>query len=116
MYKPKEAAQMVTPFYLKTPTYKDYYGAKGKVSYTPSQDIRVCNFKTYGGTETIVDGVMEIIDTATVTTWYDPAITAGCRIMLAQSGAEYDIIGEPEDIEQRHMIMRFKVRRVKGGA
>nr|DAS45612.1 MAG TPA: Vta1-like protein [Caudoviricetes sp.] len=36
--------------------------------------------------------------------------------MLAESRAVYDIINEPEDIEQRHKYCKFKVKRVKGGA
>jgi hypothetical protein len=31
-------------------------------------------------------------------------------------GAVYDIIGEPENLEMRNMFLKFKIRRVKGGA
>lgn len=116
MYFPKDAAQMTTPFYLLTPTVSNFQGVRSKGSYTRSATVKRCNFKTYGGTETQTDGLLEIIDTATVVTLYDPNIKSGCRIELAQSGAVYEIINEPEDIEQRKKILRFKVRRVKGGA
>jgi hypothetical protein len=31
-------------------------------------------------------------------------------------GAVFDILGEPENIEMRNQFLKFKVRRVKGGA
>ena len=73
-----------------------------------------CNWKTYGGTEQTVDGVYSVIDTATVTTWYRPDITSKCRVKLGE--AVYEIINEPENIEQQNRVLQFKVRRVKGGA
>lgn len=73
------------------------------------------SFKTYGGTEKDVNGVYSIIDTANIETWYRPDIKANCRIAL-ETGEIYDIINEPEDINKRHQFLKFKVRRVKGGA
>ena len=62
-----------------------------------------------------VNGVYSVIDTASVTTWYRPDITANCRI-LREDGAIYEIINEPENIEMQNTFLQFKVRRVKGGA
>lgn len=73
------------------------------------------SFKTYGGTESNVNGVYSIIDTASVETWYRPDIKANCRIAL-ETGEIYDILNEPEDINKRHQFLKFKVKRVKGGA
>lgn len=74
------------------------------------------SFKTYGGTEKNVNGVYSIEDTANIETWYRPDITSNCRVARANDGAIFDIINEPEDINQRHQFLKFKVRRVKGGA
>ena len=112
MYRPKDS--FVTPLVLLTPTYTSVSGVSKK-TYPTTGDIIFGSFKTYGGTERDVNGVYSIEDTANIETWYDPRIKAECRIVL-QSGAVYDIINEPEDIEQRHQFMKFKVRRVKGGA
>ena len=46
----------------------------------------------------------------------DPEIKSGDRIKLLESGAVYDIIGQPENIELRNQEMSFKVNRIKGGA
>lgn len=73
------------------------------------------SFKTYGGTERDVNGVYSIEDTANVETWYRPDIKSNCRIAL-ETGEIYDILGEPEDVNKRHQFLKFKVKRVKGGA
>ena len=73
------------------------------------------SFKTYGGTEKIVNGIYVIEDTANIETWYRTDITSSCRIARASDSAVYDIINEPEDINQRHQFLKFKVKRIKGG-
>lgn len=113
MYRPAEAAQMTTPLVLQIPTMSDYKGAR-KNTFTDAGTF-FANFKTYGGTELTVDGILQVEETAQVVTWYRPDIVAGCRIKRAADGAVYEILGEPEDIEQRHMILKFKIRRIKGG-
>lgn len=72
------------------------------------------SFKTYGGTEKTVDGIIVIDDTADVETWYRPDITSDC-VVVTQSGAKYEIINEPENIDQRNQFLKFRVRRYKGG-
>lgn len=74
------------------------------------------SFKTYGGTEKTINGVYSIEDTANIETWYRPDITSNCRIARARDNAIFDIINEPEDINQRHQFLKFKVKRAKGGA
>ena len=73
------------------------------------------SFKTYGGTEKTVNGIYSIEDTANIETWYRPDIASNCKIARASDNAIFDIINEPEDINQRHQFLKFKVRRVKGG-
>lgn len=72
-------------------------------------------FKTYGGTERDVNGLYSIEDTAVIECWYRPDIKSNCRIGVPMTGAIYEIIGEPENIELRNQLLKFKVRRVKGG-
>ena len=63
-----------------------------------------------------INDIYAIEDTAVIETWYRPDIRSDCRIMLAENGAVYDILNEPEDMEQRHKYCKFKVQRIKGGA
>lgn len=79
-------------------------------------DTIMVNFKTYGGTESVNNDVLSVIDTAQITCWYRPDIKGNCQLKRLSDGAIYDILGEPEDIEQRHQLLTFKIRRVKGGA
>lgn len=106
-----------TRLVVLSPETKKVAGVVGKVMPALSEGFPInASFKTYGGTETTVDGLYAIEDTATVETWYRPDITAGKVLAFPDSGALYEIIGEPEDINLRHQFMRLKVRRYKGKA
>lgn len=97
---------------LFNPTYETVRGVTKKV-YPENGVFIFCKFKTYGGTETTVNDVLTVVDTANVETWYRPDITSASMIKLG--GKEYEVMGVPEDIEQRHQILKFKVRGVRGG-
>lgn len=110
-----KGAQKTTP-YMRLIPKSTKVNAVTVTTYDPDGIVRFCNFSTYGGTEKQVNGILSVEDTAQVVAWYEPDITSGDHIRLLETGVEYEIIGEPEDIELRHQDMQFKVRRVKGGA
>lgn len=112
MYKPSEPFTTVLELY--NPTYTQAKGVTKKVYAETPTDVINCSFKTYGGTETTVNGAYSLVDTANVETWYRPDITAASLFKLA--GKTYEVIGEPEDISQRHQYLKFKIRGVRGGA
>ena len=116
MYRPPEAAQMTTPLILQIPTQGEYNGVRYSRGYTDANGVIFANFKTYGGTESLVDGTLQIIETADVCCWYRPDIQSGCRLKRATDGAVFEILGDPENIEQRNQFLKIKLRRVKGGA
>lgn len=101
-----------TPVKLFNPTYETVRGVSKKI-YEGEGEVIFCKFKTYGGTETTVNGVLSVVDTANVETFYRPDITSASMIKLGDK--EYEVMGVPEDIEQRHIILKFKVRGVRGG-
>ena len=75
------------------------------------------SFATYGGTERNVNGVYSVEDTAAVETWYRPEFASSGRVALANNQARvYEIVGEPENIEQRNQFIKMRVSRVAGGA
>ena len=115
MHRPEKARQMTTPFMLQKPS-KAYINGVQQKTFADFGKPALCNFSTYGGTETTTNGVLSVEDTATVTTWFDPDIKSDCRIKRLTDNAVFKIIGEPENIEMRNMFLVFKVRRVKGGA
>ena len=115
MYRPNAINELRTPVKLLIPTLKKYNGVSKKVYPTDSDIILFVNWKTFGGTEKNVNGVMSIVDTAEITTWYRPDIAANCRL-LREDGKIYEIISEPENADMNNQFCKFKVERVKGGA
>ncbi len=121
MFRPSEAGQMTTPLRLQQPTSGVSYGVNIK-AYKNIDGVIMANFKTYGGTEKNDNGVLSVEDTAQVVCWYRPDIKGDCRVVLLDGNEDtdraaiYEILGEPENVERRNMFLKFKVRRIKGGA
>ena len=119
MYKPHTPYNV--PFRILTPTTTVTKGTRSK-SYTEEATTRFCSFRTFGGTENTVNGVFSVIDTATVETWYTPALTAAVRLRIlptdgsSSDGEFYEVMGTPENIEQRNQYTVCKVRKITGGA
>lgn len=114
MYRP--TAEFDTAMILLKPTFQTISGVRKKV-YPDLTDGIMFNgsFKTYGGTETTVNGILSIESTAVIETWFRPEITGECRIAIAGTTEFYEIIGDPENINRRNQFLKFKVKRVKGG-
>lgn len=102
------------PMFLFIPQYVTAKGSTKKV-YPETGELIYCSFKTYGGTETAINGVYAVEDTASIETWFRPDITSECILCTAE-GAKYEIINTPENINMRNQWLKCKVRRVKGGA
>lgn len=115
-YRP--AAPFAVPMKLLVPTVANVRGARVKEYPSPDDVVAVIfgSFRTFGGTERMANEIYTIEDTATIDTWYDPSITADCRVYICQTGKTYEIIGTPENIEMRNQYVSFKVRAIGGGA
>ncbi len=123
MQRLSKGNQKTTPFYYYVGSYQNVNGVNKRVWTIEKASnnipvVRFCNYSTYGGNEYQNNGVYVVDDTAQIVTWFDPAITAGGAISRCDdpTGAIYEILGEPENIEQRNQELTFKVRRYKGGA
>ena len=98
------------------PTNEKIAGVSNKILPDLQSGFKIhASVRSYGGTERTVDGLLVIDDTADVQTWYRPDITSDCVCVNPQTGAQYEIINEPENIEMRNQFLIFKVRRIKGG-
>ena len=111
---PKSITQVKGVNKKEYPTIEEALAIKDK-NYN-SINLFFGSFKSYGGTERIVNGIYSIEDTANIETWYRPDISSNCRIARANDGAIFDVINEPENINMRNQFLKFKVKRVKGGA
>lgn len=99
------------------PTYEKVAGVRSAILPDLDKGFQIfASFKSYGGTETTVDGVYSIVDTVDVETWYRPDITSDCVIVLAATGARYRLMNQPENINNRNQFLKFKIERIKGGA
>ena len=117
-YKPRQykpQSPFSVPFKISTPTLTTVKGVPTK-TYTEGETIYFGTFKTFGGTESVKDGLYSVIDTATLETWYTPVLKADCRVNLLESGELYEVVGTPEDIQKRHQYMKARLQAVKGGA
>ena len=106
------------PVYLLIPTVTEVKGVSVK-TYPAAEDgeLIYCSFKTFGGTESQSNGILSVVDTAVIETWYRPDIKANCRLCLAENTEKiYEILGTPENINMQNQFLKFKVQSASGGA
>ena len=113
MYKPKTSFNV--PAKIIYSTYKKVNGISKK-EFIESEDVIFVSAKSYGGTEQVINDQFVIVDTMEIETWYRPDITSECNIILLDDNSEWEIINNPENIERRNMFLKFKVKRIVGGA
>lgn len=111
MYRPQRAFNVA--FMLLNPTYQKIQG-KNVPTYAEEGDIIRCSYTTFGGTESVVNGLLSVKDTANIETWYRPDIKSDSRLKRVEDGKVFDVLGEPEDIEFKHQFLKFKIERLKG--
>lgn len=102
------------PLFIFVPTPTTVKGSTKKV-YPEEGELIFCTFRTFGGTEKVVNDVLVVENTAVIETWYRPDIKADCKVKDAD-GIDYEILGTPENINQRNQYLRFKIRAIRGGA
>lgn len=103
-----------TPMFFHTPTYTLISGVRKKVYDSPGTLFFGC-FRTFGGTDVVENGVYSVKLTGVIDTWYNPNIKSDCIISL-EDNTQYEIVGEPENIDMNGQFLRFKVERLKGKA
>lgn len=112
MYRPQQPFNV--PAKILIPTTIKVNGINQK-TYSEWDDF-FCSAKSYGGTEKTVNGVFAVEDTMEIECWYRPDITSGCHIKLLDDNSEWEIVTPPENIERRNQFLKFKIRRLSGGA
>lgn len=112
MYRPAE--QMVTPIKLQKAISTNVTGAI-KRSYEDAAEDSVifCSFKTKGGTQSVQNGSLVVIDTAQVQMWYRDDVEISDRFILLQDGSAWKILNI-ENVEMRNQLLIITVQRVGG--
>lgn len=112
-YKP--AAPFNVAMRLLTPTTTIVKGVPKETWPDPEEGFLFFgSFRTFGGTESTVNDLYTVVDTATIDTWYDPQFKARCRIYLCDSGETYELMATPENINRRNQLIQLRVRKIGG--
>lgn len=112
MYKPSSPFNV--PALILHGKFENVNGIRTK-NYVEGEQIFV-SAKSYGGTEKVINNVYVIEDTLIIDTMYRNDIKSTDRIRLLDDNSEWEILNTPEDIDRMHLYLKFKVKRVKGGA
>jgi hypothetical protein len=113
MYKPKNSFNV--PAKIIFATYTKVNGITKK-DFEESEEIIFVSAKSYGGTEQVINDQYVIVDTMEIETWYRPDITSECNLRLLDDGSVWEIINNPENIDRMNRFLKFKVKRINGGA
>lgn len=112
MYRPSEIDDLSKKFTLLIPKTMKVSGIEKLVyptEYSKCPQI-YCNFKTYGGTEVISNGIITIVDTGVILTWYRSDITINCKLIDIKNNKVYIVKSEPEIIND--LYLKFKIERI----
>lgn len=112
-YRPQSPFNV--PFHILTPTSVTVKGVPTK-SYVEGETVFFGSFKTFGGTESVKDGLYSVIDTARLETWYTPELKADCRVHVLDNDTIYEVVGTPENVQLRNQYLTARLQAVKGGA
>ena len=92
----RPAAPFTTPIYILTPTYQVVKGVRKKVfpelKTLSDDDLIFGTFRSFGGTDTVINDVVSVEATGYIETWYRPDITSVCHLYLVQTGDKYEIL------------------------
>lgn len=112
MYKPANIREFVTPAVHKkaTSVTVDNHTVK---TYTEVGTVRG-KFKQKGTAETNANGLTVINEKTTFITWYKADFKAAD--ILTIGGVDFEIVGNPENVEMRNRYAVLTLERISGGA
>lgn len=78
------------------------------------EDI-MCEWQNKFGNELYQAAAINAKDPAKLRLWYIPGVDAECRIIRVEDNAEFEIIGQPDDVMNRHQQLEIEVKRYING-
>ena len=113
----RPSVPFVTAMRLLIPVYTTVKGVPVKEFPDPSDaPVIFGTFRSFGGTEMNENDLYTVVATGYIDTWYRPDIQSECRIQIIETGAVYEVLGDPEDIQMRHQYIKMRVQKVGGKA
>lgn len=112
-YKP--AAPFRTAMRLLNPSQTAVKGVNTQNYPDPENGLHMFGtFRTFGGTETVINGVLTVTATGYIDTWYRSDLRSDSRIYIVQTGETYEVLGKPENINMQNQFMKVRVRLIGG--
>lgn len=112
-YKP--AAPFRTAMRLLNPSMETIKGVNKQVYPDPEQGKTIFGtFRTFGGTETMINNVLTVTATGYIDTWYRSDISSDSRFYIVQTGKTYEVLGKPENINMQNQFLKVRVRLIGG--
>lgn len=109
MFRPN-AQRFTTPIGIQHRIVTDVNGALD-ISYSETPTLDFCEWKGYGGTDSIQSGTLTVINTAILTMWYRPDVTEKDRILLNNdNNLPYEVINT-ENVGMQNQFLILKVSR-----
>ena len=112
MYKPANIREFTTQAIHKKATTHTVNGRKQK-TYAEVGTVRG-KFKQKGAAEMTANGLIVTSDKITFVTWFKPDFAAAD--ILTIGGADYEIVGTPENVEMRGRYAVLTLEKIGGGA
>lgn len=112
MYKPAKIREFVTPAVHKRVVEKTIKGRTKKTVQTIA-NVRG-KFKLKGTSEISANGLTVVSDKTTFITWYKADYAS--NDILSIGGDDYEIIGTPENTENRGRYSVLNLERISGGS
>lgn len=100
-------------FYSRTITGATTNGGRAKQSFTVIENVSLTNFKTRGGTEIVVDGMLSIISTAKVTLQYRTDVKRGDKLECLADSSFWEIL-DVENVDMQNRDVVLTVRNCEG--
>lgn len=112
MYKPAKIREMVTPAIHKR-VVEEVINGRTKKTVQTIANVRG-KFKMKGTSEINANGLTVVNDKTTFITWYKADYAS--KDILSIGGIDYEIIGTPENTENRGRFSVLNLERISGGA
>lgn len=86
----------------------------GYIENTGDPIVFVGNRTNAYGSEVYEAASIGAVESATITVGYHPLIVADC-LLCSLEGTVYEIIGTPDNIQQKNKWLQFKIKRYQNG-
>ncbi len=112
MYKPANIREFVTPAIHKK-AFEVVINGRSTKTFEVVGNYRG-KFKQKGSVEKLTNGLTIVVTTTTYTTWFNSTLEPSD--ILTINGVDYEIIGEPENVEMRGRYTILNLEKISGGA